>query len=83
MVHELLDTGIITHSKGPFFAPIILIRKKNGADRLWIDYRVLNKITIKDKFPIPFVDELLDELHGAKHFSKLDLKLGYYRIRIQ
>ena len=73
MVHELLDTGIITHSKGPFFAPIILIRKKYGSYRICTDYQALNKVTIKDKFSVPFVDELLDELHGAKYFSKLVL----------
>ena len=68
MVQKLLDVKIITCSKSPFSTPVILVRKKDGSYGLYIDYQTLNKVTIKDKFPIPFVDELLDELHGAKYF---------------
>ncbi|GJZ92011.1 cytochrome P450 78A7-like protein [Tanacetum coccineum] len=79
---EVMDAGYIRPSKAPYGAPMLFQRKKDGSLRMCIDYRALNKVTIKNKYPIPLIADLFDQLGKARYFTKLDLRSGYYQVRI-
>jgi hypothetical protein len=80
---ELISAGFIRPSKSPFGAPVLFVKKKDGSMRMCVDYRDLNRITTKNRYPLPRIDELFDRLKGAKYFSKIDLRSGYHQVRIQ
>ena len=80
---DLLDKGFIRPSVSPWGAPVLFVRKKDGSLRMCIDYRQLNKVTIKNKYPLPRIDDLFDQLQGATCFSKIDLRCGYHQLRVR
>lgn len=81
-IRKLLDQGIIRKSTSPYASAIVIVRKKDGSLRLCVDYRQLNKKTIKDAYPLPRIEETLDMLHGTKYFSSIDLAQGYYQVEM-
>jgi hypothetical protein len=82
-IAELQQKGYIRPSSSPWGAPVLFVTKKDGSMRMCIDYRSLNEVTIKNKYPLPRIDDLFDQLQGAKYFSKIDLRSGYHQLRIK
>jgi hypothetical protein len=82
-IDELSEKGYIRPSTSPWAAPILFVEKKDGTRRMCIDYRALNEVTIKNKYPLPRIEDLFDQLRGANVFSKIDLRSSYHQLRIQ
>ena len=80
---ELLDKGFICPSASPWGAPVLFVKKKDGSMRLCIDYHELNRVTINNKYPLPHIDDLFDQLQGAQVFSKIDLRSSYHQLKIK
>ena len=79
-LQELLDKGFIRPSVSPWSAPVLFVKKKDGTLRMCIDYWQINKVTVKNKYPLPRIEDLFDQLRGASVFTKIDLRSGYYQL---
>ena len=82
-LQELLDKGFIRPSTSPWGAPVLFVKKKDKTLRLCIDYKQLNRVTIKNRYPLPRIDDLFDQLRGARVYSKIDLRTGYHQLRVR
>ncbi|GJR57334.1 putative reverse transcriptase domain-containing protein [Tanacetum coccineum] len=80
---ELLEKGFIRPSSSPWGAPVLFVKKKDGSFRMCIDYRELNKLTVKNRYPLPRIDDLFDQLQGSSVYSKIDLRSGYHQLRVR
>jgi hypothetical protein len=81
-LEELFAKGYIKLSKSPYGAPVLFVHKKDGTLRMCVDYKAFNKVTVKNRHPLPWIDYLFDQLLGAKMFNRIDLRSGYYQIKI-
>jgi hypothetical protein len=82
-IEELLSKGFIRPSSSPWGAPTLFVDKNDGSRRMCVDYRSLNEVTIKNKYPLPRIEDLFDQMRGAKVFSKIDLRSGYHQLKIR
>ncbi|GKB63524.1 putative reverse transcriptase domain-containing protein [Tanacetum coccineum] len=82
-LQELFDKGFIRPSSSPWGAPVLFVKKKDGSFRMCIDYRELNKLTVKNRYPLPRIDDLFDQLQGSSIYSKIDLRSGYHQLRVR
>ena len=82
-MEELVSKGFVRPSTSPWGAPVLFVKKKDGSLRLCIDYRELNKVTIRKQYPLPRIDDLFDQLQGARVFSKINLRSGYHQLKIR
>jgi hypothetical protein len=82
-IEELLSKGFIRPSSSPWGVPTLFVDKKDGSRRMCVDYRSLNEVTIKNKYPLPRIEDLFDQMRGAKVFSKIDLRSGYHQLKIR
>nr|GEV70935.1 putative reverse transcriptase domain-containing protein [Tanacetum cinerariifolium] len=80
---ELSDKGFIRPSSSPWGAPVLFVKKKDGSFRMCIDYRELNKLKVKNRYPLPWIDDLFDQLQGSSVYSKIDLRSGYHQLRVR
>ncbi|GJU42542.1 hypothetical protein Tco_1195499 [Tanacetum coccineum] len=82
-LQELADRGFIKPSTSPWGAPVLFVKKKDGSFGMFIDYWELNKLNVKNRYPLPRIDDLLDQLQGSSTYTKIDLRSGYHQLRVR
>ncbi|GKC88543.1 putative reverse transcriptase domain-containing protein, partial [Tanacetum coccineum] len=82
-LQELFDKGFIRPNSSPWGAPVLFVKKKDGSFWMCINYRELNKLTVKNRYPLPRINDLFDQLHGSSVYSKIDLRSGYHQLRVR